>query len=214
VNQLCGAPLSREELVEAVLDGEAVASQARHGDNALPALFGGAILVSAEDPRQYRRLEAPDPPPIAILLPRLEILTANARALLPESVSLASAVSNASSLAHLVAAMMAGDWEEAGRMMMRDRIVEPVRARLRPGFEAVRHAALEAGAFGCAISGSGPAVFALAPDDTTAREVLEAMSAAVPADGYAPGGVVARMDRAGARTVPVVSGPTVTERLR
>ena len=212
VNQLHGAPLSRQELVEAVLDGEAVASRARHGDNALSALFGGVVLVSAEDPIQYRLLGTPDPPPIAILLPRVEILTANARALLPESVPFTSAVSNASNLANLVAAMIAGDWEEAGRMMMRDRIVEPVRAGLIPGFSMIRSAALEAGAFGCAVSGSGPAIFALAPDDATARKALEAMTAAVPADWPRPGGVVAKIDRAGARTVPLGSGHALADR--
>ena len=41
-----------------------------------------------------------------------------------------------------------------------DVVIEPQRAALIPGFNAVRRAALSAGALGCSISGAGPTVFA------------------------------------------------------
>ncbi|MDX1546544.1 MAG: homoserine kinase [Rhodothermales bacterium] len=176
-NLLLGEPFRRSELVEAVLDGEA-ATGARHGDNVLPALLGGLVLVDPSDPARYRRIVLPRPLHVALLLPDLAVLTEEARRLLPRSVPLPDAVANAADLAFLVDAFRAGDWETVGRQIMRDRLVEPVRARLVPCYDAVRRAALEAGAYGCALTGSGPAMFAPAETHAAARTVASAMEAA------------------------------------
>jgi homoserine kinase len=56
-----------------------------------------------------------------------------------------------------------------------DVIIEPVRAILIPGFGQVKAAAVEAGALGCSISGSGPSMFALSSDADTAAQVGEVM---------------------------------------
>lgn len=188
-NLLLDHPLPREALVEAVLEGEAVASGSRHGDNVLPALLGGLVLVSASDPTCYRRIPLPAPLYIALILPRVAILTRTAREILPRQVSLQDAVHNASALAFLIDAFRAGDWETVGRWMMADRIVEPIRATLVPCYESVRWAALSAGAFGCALTGSGPAMFALARSALHAQQVLSAMREAclesgVEVEGY------------------------------
>lgn len=175
VNALFGLPLEKEELVGAVLVGEEQASGQRHGDNVLPALFGGLILVSSTDPSRYRRIELPAPLAIAVVMPHVEILTRQAREILPRQVNLRDAVHNAAELAFLLDAFHAGDWETVGRCIMQDRLVEPVRARLVPCYDAVRGAALEAGALGCALTGSGPAMFALASDMEAAAEVMQAM---------------------------------------
>jgi homoserine kinase len=66
---------------------------------------------------------------------------------------------------------------------MADRLVEPVRARLVPCYSAVRKAALDAGAFGCALTGSGPAMFALGYDETTSKLILNAMIEAARQEG-------------------------------
>ncbi|WP_245771929.1 homoserine kinase [Rhodothermus profundi] len=198
-NLLLDQPLPKEALVEAVLEGEAVASGSRHGDNVLPALFGGLVLVSASDPTCYRRIPLPAPPAIALILPRVEILTRSARDMLPRRVSLRDAVHNASALAFLIDAFRAGDWETVGRWMMADRLVEPVRAALVPCYEAVRQAALAIGAFGCALTGSGPAMFALARDATHAQQVLAAMCEACQESGVAVKGYVTAVDLEGVR---------------
>ena len=190
VNALHGAPLSKEDLVGAVLAGEEIASGTRHGDNVLPALFGGLVLVSSARPERYRRLVLPRPLPIALIQPDVQVLTKAARAMLPERVPLCDAVHNASALAFLVDAFHAGDWETVGRCVMEDRLVEPVRATLLPCYGAVREAALEAGAYGCAISGSGPAMFALAESEAACTDVLEAMQEACRCTGVASRGRV------------------------
>lgn len=200
-NRVLGAPLGKADLVEAVLAGEAVASGCRHGDNVLPALFGGMVLTHPERPEDYRRLPLPKPLPLALVLPRVQVLTQRARALLPDQVPLLDAVRNGADLAFLLDAVRAGDWEAMGRQIMTDRLVEPVRARLVPCYEAVRRAAMEAGALGCALTGSGPALFALARSDDHAAAVSEAMVAACRASGIDATGVVTAADTQGVRAL-------------
>ncbi|HMB91750.1 MAG TPA: homoserine kinase [Rhodothermales bacterium] len=177
-NLVLGAPFSKVELLDAVMEGESIASGARHGDNVLPTLFGGLVLLSPTNPAYFSQIVLPGPLPIALVLPKIEVLTQVARTILPQQVPFTDAIHNAADLALMVEAFRAGDWERAGMLMMRDRLVEPVRAQLVPCYAAVRQAALEAGAYGCALTGSGPAMFALAATNDAAHHVLEAMQMA------------------------------------
>ncbi|HET6568300.1 MAG TPA: homoserine kinase [Rhodothermales bacterium] len=172
---LHGVALHKQELVDAVLDGEEVASGGRHGDNVLPALFGGLVLVSATDPKHYRRIPLVKEMPLAVITPDVQILTKQAREMLPREVALRDAIRNASDLAFLVDAFRCGDWETVGHCIMTDRLVEPVRATLVPCYQAVRQAAMDAGAFGCALTGSGPSMFAVTATPNIAERVTEAM---------------------------------------
>ena len=52
-----------------------------------------------------------------------------------------------------------------------DVIIEPVRSILIPGFEETKRRSLEAGALGGGISGSGPSIFMLSTEETTAKNV-------------------------------------------
>jgi len=201
VNALFEYPLTKEALVEAVLTAESVASGGRHGDNVLPALFGGLILVSSNDPSQYRELLLPKPLPVAVVLPEVEILTSEARAMLPHLVPLRKAVHNAADLAFLIDAFRCGDWEMVGACIMRDRLVEPIRARLVPCYEVIRRAALEAGAFGCAITGSGPAMFAVSHTLDNARKVSVSMIEACETSGIRARGLVTLTNLEGVKTI-------------
>ena len=198
-NLLFGHPLEKEALVEAVLAGEEVASGSRHGDNVLPALFGGLVLVSPAAPRTYRRLTLPAPLHVALIVPNVPILTKDARRALPAQVPRQDATQNAAALAFMIHAFACGDYAAVGRHMMADRLVEPVRARSVPCYEAVRRAALEAGAWGCALTGSGPALFALAPSAAHAEDVAKAMLKASRAAGIEAMGLATQADYEGVR---------------
>jgi homoserine kinase len=198
-NQLLDEPFGKEALVEAVLAGEEIASGSRHGDNALPALLGGLLLVSPENPSVYRRLALPAPLPVALVVPDLSILTSDARNILPERVARTDATATAAALAFMVDAFRCGDYETVGECMMSDRLVEPARARLVPCYEAVRRAAMEAGALGCALTGSGPALFALAESDERAAAVADAMQQASREAGVEAARFVTRADDGGLR---------------
>jgi homoserine kinase len=89
VNELLNAGLRPEELLPFALDGEQLASGARHADNVAPALLGGLVLC----PPEGAPLSIPMPFDwhLVILHPQIEIRTADARGALPETVPLSDA---------------------------------------------------------------------------------------------------------------------------
>jgi homoserine kinase len=177
-NEVLGRPFSRMELVESALAGEALAAMTPHGDNILPCLLGGIVLVRSLSPPDVVRLPAPPGLHLAVVHPHSEVSTAAARALLKDRrVGLEDAVANAGNAAAFVAALYTGDLELLGRSVD-DRLVEPLRAPLVPGFRRVKEAAAEGGALACSISGSGPTMFAIADSEPRARSAAEAMRAA------------------------------------
>ncbi len=201
VNTLLGNPLGSESLLECCLSAEeAVAG--RHLDNIAPSLLGGLILVRSLDPIDVVRLPVPDTIRIVLAHPDQRMLTSDARAALPEALPLNLALRQAAQVAAMVAAFCSGDLALLGRAMD-DRIAEPARAALLPGFREAKAAALAAGAIGSSISGSGPTAFALAAGDASAGRVAAAMSEAYRAQGLACRIRVALVDRAWAR----VEGP-------
>ena len=199
VARLMRETVAKEDLVNAVLDGESAVSGSRHGDNVLPSLFGGMVLVTPNEPSRYRAVSVGAPMFLAIIRPDIRILTREARAILPASVPLSDAVRNAATLAFLIDALRCGDLETAGVMMERDLLVEPVRARLVPPYDAVRNAARDAGALGCALSGSGPAMFALTGDADAAERTRAAMEWACRAAGVGCASFTSTPDPHGAR---------------
>ena len=84
---------------------------------------------------------------------------------------------------------------------MADRIAEPARAGLLPGFAEAKAAALEAGALGSSISGSGPTVFALARGRESAERIGRSMAEAYRSRGQSTDVLVGRVDQAGARVL-------------
>jgi homoserine kinase len=185
--------------VDAALEGESGVSGARHGDNVLPSLFGGAVLTSASQPERYRLVPVPCDVHFAVVRPDVRVLTKQARAMLPDQVPLGDAVHNASALAFLVDALRSGDLEALGHAIEQDRLVEPVRATLVPGYADILGAAREAGALGAALTGSGPAMFAVASDRSAALTICDAMLTASRNAGHQVAGLATSIDMRGAR---------------
>jgi homoserine kinase len=173
-NEILGAPLSREELLPFAMEGERVACGAAHADNVAPALLGGFVLIRSYDPLDVVHLPTPSNAWVTVLSPHLELKTQDARKVLKRSVSLESAISQWGNVAALVAGIYQNDVRLMGRAL-EDKIVEPERAQLIPGYAAAKKAALEAGAAGCSISGSGPSLFALTESEAAANTVGLAM---------------------------------------
>lgn len=158
-NALLDVPLPAEALYPFALDGEAVASGSRHGDNIAPSLLGG--LIAAFDPAHAPplRLHAPDWLYTAVVHPNVVLETRRARAALTAPYELPAIVMQTHHLAALLTGLERED-ETLIRQGLNDVLVEPRRAGLIPGFAAVKQAALDAGALGSSISGAGPSVFA------------------------------------------------------
>jgi homoserine kinase len=196
---LYGGQLGSNTLLEAALEGEMLASGARHADNLAPSLLGGFTIVKGHDPLEIVRLDAPTLLRFVVALPRMEIETRYARSVLPEMIPLKDAVSNWANVAALVAAIVKGNVADLGRAIV-DRVIEPVRGPLIPGFAEVKKAALDSGAHGCSISGAGPSVFAIATPET-AEKVAIAMHAAFQRHGLDSRHFVCAPDNRGARPV-------------
>ncbi len=201
VNGLFDSPLSRAELVSHALKGEAIASGTQHGDNILPSLFGGVVIAASTDPTIFSLWPFVDGVSLSVVLPAVKIETRHARLILPDLVPLTDAVQNASSLAFLLDALRTGAWRRFGEFIMTDRLVEPVRATLLPVYKSIRRAALEAGAFGCALSGSGPTMFAVSDSSENAEMVVNMMIQACENDGITASGMVSTIDRLGSHIV-------------
>ena len=178
VDALVGAHSSRETLIACALEGESRGAGSAHADNIAPAICGGFVLVRRADPPDIITLPVPDGLTAVVVHPDLEIETAKARALLGNTVPLADAVRQWANLGALVHGLHTSDFALISRSL-EDTIAEPRRAPLVPGLAEIKRAAVDAGALGCSLSGSGPSLFALCAGAAIASHVAEAMAAAV-----------------------------------
>ncbi|MCA9672254.1 MAG: homoserine kinase [Myxococcales bacterium] len=176
VNLLAGSPLPPDAFVGVCAEAERVASGAPHADNVAPALLGGVVLLTPHGRpiRIHSELELG----VALVTPAQRVETRYARETIPASIPLVEAISNNAMLATLVYALATNN-AELLRGTITDRIAEPRRAPLIKGFAEAKQAALDAGALGASISGSGPTIFALCNDVAKADAVQKAMSEAL-----------------------------------
>jgi homoserine kinase len=88
---------------------------------------------------------------------------------------LKSMVQQSANLGALIIGLYNGDFDLI-RRSLKDVIIEPQRSKLIPHFYDIQKAALDAGALGCSISGSGPSIFALCDDENIAKNAGIQMS--------------------------------------
>jgi homoserine kinase len=202
VNALIGADATVDTLLRCALVGEGLGAGGAHPDNIAPAICGGFVLVRHPNPPDIVRLPVPAGLTAVVVHPELEIETARARALLGTTVPLADSVRQWANLGALVHGLHVGDFGLISRSL-EDSIAEPRRAPLVPGLAVIKRAAVEAGALGCSLSGSGPSLFALCRDRSTADCVASAMTAAVAREiGGESQTYVSPISTHGARVVP------------
>jgi homoserine kinase len=176
-NLLAGSPFTPRQLLPFTMEAEEVACGSAHADNVAPALLGGFVLIRSYDPLDVIQLPVPSGLAVATVHPHTEIKTEDARRILKKELRLSDAVRQWGNLAALVAALYQGDLDLLGRSLQ-DVVAEPRRGLLIPGFSKVKQAAIDGGALGCSISGSGPSVFSLCRSMQEARDVGEAMQGA------------------------------------
>jgi homoserine kinase len=195
---LFGLALSRDALLGAALDAEAVVA-GRHADNVAPSLVGGMVLVLGIDPPVVIARPVHASFRLVLITPAYGVETAKARSVLPAALPRADAIAQAANLAGLLAGLESGDAALVGRSMD-DRVAEPYRLPLYPGYPEARAAGRAAGAAGVAVSGAGPTVMAVV------REGEEDAVGAAMKDAYARLSIetvvhAAAIDAAGARVV-------------
>jgi homoserine kinase len=174
INALLGSPYSRKDLVQFAMQGEVLASGSAHADNVAPALCGGFTLVRGYDPLDIIQIESPNHLFATVIHPQIELKTSEMRAVLQPMVPLKNAIKQWGNVGGLVAGLFMSDYELIGRSLV-DEIVEPVRGPFIPKFNEIKQSALENGALGSGISGSGPSIFALSKGFEVAQKVAKGM---------------------------------------
>lgn len=203
VNLLFGMPLAKDapELILACVEAE-VARSGFHADNVAPSLLGGFVLIRGYDPLEIIPLDVPDNMVCALVAPNYNLPTREARAAIPQQVPFKEmVVPQCANTAALVAGILKKDLALVGRAID-DKIVEPARKHLIPGFSEVKRAALECGAFGCSISGAGPSVFAITDTLEKGQAIGQAMAKAFAKHGLTSSAIhVSHVNRDGAKEI-------------
>ncbi|MFN9531063.1 MAG: homoserine kinase [Cyanobacteriota bacterium] len=196
-NALIGDPLGREKLLELAIAIEG------HPDNVVPTLLGGLCLTAKTAVPNWRVMRSEWHPSVqaVVAIPGIRLSTSEARRAMPRSIPIADAVTNLGSLTLLLRGLRTGDGDLI-RDGLNDRIPEPYRWGLIQGGREVRQAALDAGAWGCVISGAGPSLLALALEGQ-AQQIGQAMVSAWEANGVTSRHVVLGPQLSGSSWTPL-----------
>ncbi len=145
--------LSEEEILELAFLFEG------HPDNLVPALVGGFTVSAMVGERKvvFEKLDFPEELKVVVLIPEFEILTEEARNVLPSMVSLKDAVFNVQRASLLISALVNRDFEVL-KYAVEDKLHQPFRSQLLPGFESFKEEAYRLGADAVFISGSGSTI--------------------------------------------------------
>jgi len=177
LNSLLGNPVSTTDLIPFAMEGERMACGSAHADNVAPSLLGGFVLIRSYQPLDIIRVKCSDELYCTIAHPHIQLNTSDARRILKHDIPINDAIRQSANAAAFMIGMIKEDFDLMGRSMC-DLLAEPKRTQLIPGFEETRQAALDNGAIGCGISGSGPSVFALCKGELIAGLVSEVMKKA------------------------------------
>jgi homoserine kinase len=172
-NHLLKNIFSNDDLIQFAMNGEKLASGVKHADNIAPCISGGISLIRSIHPLDIISIPAPDLF-VTVIHPQIEVKTSDARQILKQQILFKDAIRQWGNIAGLVTGLLKNDPDLIGRSL-EDVIIEPVRSILIPGFDEVKRKCKEAGALGGGISGSGPSVFMLSKDESTAKDVEKVM---------------------------------------
>jgi homoserine kinase len=187
LNELSGAPLSREQIFQLCAELEG------HPDNSAPAEFGGFTIARPDGTLQRYRVDRKLE--FALLIPNFEVSTADARRVLPKRVALGDAVISLSNACGIAGAFASRDYAKL-EGCFDDRLHQPFRQKLVPFLGPVIEAARKAGALGGWLSGSGSTVMCMRLGASGA--IAKAMLAACELPGARV--LTTHADNAGVRT--------------
>ena len=163
-NALAGNRLSDDEVltIAASIEG--------HPDNIAPAIFGGMTVSIKDGDRFYaNKIKVSDGLKFYALIPNFRLETKAARAALPTSLSFSDAVHNVGRSSMLISVMQNGQFELL-ETCLSDKLHQPYRKSLIPGYEEIQNKCREFGSYGTFISGAGPTIMTLVSKENTSFE--------------------------------------------
>ena len=131
-----------------------------HPDNLLPALLGGFLICAVDEDVYYQRFDFPEDLKVVVCVPDFELSTKKAREVLKKEIPLKDAVYNLQRVALLVGSLCKGDYSLL-KEAVKDKLHQPYRKELIPGFDEVVSNAYSSGALAVFLSGAGPTVASL-----------------------------------------------------
>ena len=157
-NELCETQLSRDKVLDLAVKIEG------HPDNVTAALLGGCqIVVNSGSRCITSEVPVSESLSVIIFIPDVNMSTADTRKQFPTNVSRQDAIFNIGRVALLIKALSTGDLTHLATAT-KDRLHQPMRQKLFPPIKNIISAAIEAGASGAFLSGSGSSVIALAQE--------------------------------------------------
>ena len=192
-NVLTGNGMDRQTMLNLANEMEG------HPDNVAPAFCGGlcmSVLDSGNPVTQ--RVPLGEELSFITVSPSLEVSTEQASAVLPHTLPYKDGVFNVSRVAFLVTAFMNKQYDNI-RYGLEDRLHMPYRLPLIPGGERALQAAVEAGALGATVSGSGSTVIAFATDHE--EDIRKAMETAFSDAGFTSAGHILKACNEGAKRI-------------
>jgi len=138
-----------------------------HPDNLIPAFVGGFVICLGKT-HEHLKVDFPEDLRILFVIPEYEVSTDQARKMLPEKVSLEEAVFNIQRASLLIGSILKKDYIMIGNAL-EDKLHQPYRKKLIRGYEELKDSALESGAIGVYISGSGPTIGVLVTEEVKER---------------------------------------------
>jgi homoserine kinase len=157
-NAFLKQPLTREELLPYILCGEAATSGSAHADNIAPCLYGGLTLVTSLDPLKI--ISLPIPEVFCVFVhPHIKVNTKDAREILNPTILLKNYIKQTQQLAGFIVSLYQNN-KTLLKQCFTDFVIEPQRAQYIPHFHELKQTAIEKGALGMSLSGSGPTLFA------------------------------------------------------
>ena len=200
VNKLFNGGLSEDELILAAMKGEAYVSGGYFADNVAPSILGGATLTQSIDPLKVSKLGTIDELILVLIIPNIQILTKDSRDVIPNKIDKKNFITNMANTASITAAFCKNDYALLKDNLI-DVIFEPARTKLIPGLADIKLAALKAGADGCTISGSGPAIFAISNSHQRAKKIKYEMEKEFINHGVECTGFITTPSKVGSREV-------------
>lgn len=170
-----------------------------HPDNVAPAIYGGlSVSIMADGKTLTNSIPIDDDLSFITVSPEVEVSTEEARKALPKTIDYQSAVFNVSRVSFLVSSLFTKQYDRIA-YGLQDKLHVPYRIRLIPSGDRVIQKAVEAGALGATISGSGSTLIAFATDQEV--QIMDAMIDCFNDHGIAATGHILKCSNEGAKLV-------------
>lgn len=194
-----GTLMALDRITQSALSKEAICALCTklegHPDNAAAALFGGFTIVTRTT-NIVARFSVDPALKFVLFIPNFEVKTSDARAVVPASFSRQDVIENLGNASLIAAAFASREYGHL-RGAFVDRLHQPFREKFVPFLPKLLQTAVDAGALGGFLSGSGSTVACLTLSD--GKELASALEAAAP--GAHAKILIAIADNDGARII-------------